>query len=153
MQLSSNFTLEELLHSTEADAKGFTEQYSPAQDVVGNLNTLAQQVLQPLRDKLGKPLNISSGYRCTGVNTAIGGVHNSQHLFGQAADTEVPDMTIEDWFKWVLASGIEFDQLIQEFDHWVHISYNAGHNRHQVFRAVMNEQGHAVYIPLHVSNG
>jgi len=151
MQLSANFTLDELLRSNEADAKGINEQYTPPQEVVGNLDTLARLVLQPLRDKLGKPLNVSSGYRCTRVNTAIGGVHNSQHLFGQAADTEVPGMTIEDWFKWVLESGIEFDQLIQEFNQWVHISYNEGHNRHEVFRAVMNGQGHAVYIPVNVS--
>ena len=151
MQLSANFTLEELLHSGDADAKGFSEQYSPPQDVVTNLNALTQHVLQPLRDKLGKPLSISSGYRCTRVNTAIGGVHNSQHLFGQAADTEVPDMTVEDWFKWVLASGVEFDQLIQEFDRWVHISFNAGHNRHEVYRAITNDEGHTVYAAVNVS--
>lgn len=147
-QLSENFTLEELLHSSEADARGFVEQYSPPVEVTDNLQLLVKKVLQPLRDKSGKPLNVSSGYRCINVNSSIGGVHNSQHLYGQAADTEVPGMTTEDWFKWVLASGVEFDQLIQEFDRWVHISYNAGNNRHEVFRAVMNEQGHAVYIPV-----
>ena len=148
MQLSSDFSLIELLHSNEADAKGFVEQYDPAPVVLDNLHLLVNYVLQPLRSKLGKSLIISSGYRCSRLNAVIGGVHNSQHLCGQAADTEVPGMTTEDWFKWILASGIEFDQLIQEFDRWVHISYYAGYNRNEVFRAVINEHGHTVYVPL-----
>ena len=56
-------------------------------------------------------------------------------------------MTTEEWFQWVLASGIEFDQLIQEFNNWVHISYNEGHNRREIFRATMVD-GKAVYTPV-----
>ena len=92
-------------------------------------------------------MQISSGYRCERANTAIGGVDSSQHCKGQAADTCCPSMTVENWYQFVKKSGIEFDQLIQEFDRWVHVSYTAvGKNRKQCLRAIKVD-GQTKYIP------
>ena len=96
-----------------------------------NMLNLIFYVLQPLRDKLGKPIIITSGYRCPRLNQAVGGVKNSQHLEGKAVDIVVNGMTISALITFIVHSGIEFDQLINE-KNWVHISFNKNHNRHQV---------------------
>jgi len=91
-------------------------------------------VMQPLRDKLGKPIIISSGYRCYELNQKVGGVATSQHIMGQACDFTVPGMTVQQVFDFVQKSGIEYDQLIHE-GNWVHISFVRGKNRRQAFKA------------------
>jgi len=129
MNLSEHFTLEEMLHSGEADRLHYAEQYDPPVQVITNLKALCEQVLEPLRAsisaQLGKdtPIRITSGYRCPRLNSAIGGAHNSQHILGQAADTHVDGMPIEDWYRFIKTHGVVFDQLIQEFGRWAHISY------------------------------
>ena len=86
MQLTKNFTLEELVHSDTANAKGIDN--TPTQEIIDNLKELAENVLQPIRDKWGKPLTVNSGYRCKELNKAVGGVSTSQHQKGKAADIE-----------------------------------------------------------------
>jgi hypothetical protein len=86
-QLSKNFTLWELVRSQKAVELGVTEeQYNPDKKTLDNLKYLCETVLQPLRDRLGVPLVISSGYRCEDVNTDVKGAPFSQHRLGQAAD-------------------------------------------------------------------
>lgn len=89
-QLSRNFTLKELLRSTaERDAGLKLEQENPAAEVIGNLEYLAAEALQPTRDGIGAPLQITSGYRCAVVNKLVGGSATSQHCVGEAADCEL----------------------------------------------------------------
>lgn len=148
MNLTKNFYLDEMLASQSAVRLGFDEQFSPDQTIIDNLRALCENVLQPLRDGLQRAILTSSGYRCPRVNQAIGGAKTSQHLFGMAADINVGHLTTEQLYQRIKNSGLVFDQLIQEFDRWVHVSYNPNiaANRRQCLRAV-KENGVTRYIP------
>lgn len=127
-----NFSINELCCSDTAKKYGIKN--IPSISECDNLLNLIFYVLQPLRDKLGKPVIINSGYRCKALNYKVGGVANSQHLIGQAADIRVNGCTPSRLIDFIKTSGIEYDQLINEFDRWVHISYNKNHNRKQCFK-------------------
>ena len=136
MQLTKNFTLEELVHSDTADAKGIDN--TPTQEIIDNLKELAENVLQPIRDKWGKPLIINSGYRCKELNKAIGGVSTSQHQRGQAADIEAGTNDDNKELFYMISDMIEdkeiiVDQLLDEARYsWIHVSYNKDKNRNQI---------------------
>lgn len=144
MQLTNNFTLAELCKSQTALRKGI-DNLPKDPDTVAKMQTLAEEVLQPVRDKFG-PTVINSGYRCKKLNTAIGGSKKSQHCFGEAADIEVPTISNRDLAEWI-KNNLDFDQLILEFYNgkdpssgWVHVSYkNKDDNRKQVL--TINKQG------------
>lgn len=104
--------------------------------VIQNWFNLVTCCLQPVRNYIGKPMIESSGYRCPKLNSHpdIGGALNSQHLTGQALDFTVPGMTPDQVVEKIKGSGVEYDQLINEYDRWVHISFNKGHNRKQCFK-------------------
>ena len=128
MQLSKNFSLEELTKSQTAVRLGIDNQ--PSIPVTNNLRNLVSSVLQPLRDKLGMLVSVSSGYRSTALNKAIGGSPASDHCFGYAADIEVPGMSTKELFLFI-KRNFKFKQLILEFHNenvassgWVHVSYN-----------------------------
>lgn len=127
-----NFTITELVKSDTAEKNGISN--TPDINSLDNLLELIFYVLQPLRDKLGKPITITSGFRSAKVNQLVGGVGNSQHLYGQAADMVVSGMTPAQLVEFVKKSGIEFDQLINEYDQWTHISFSKSHNRKQVLK-------------------
>ena len=135
-QISKSFVLEEFTKSDTAKAKGIVNAIGQAEVV--NLCALVHQVLQPLRDAMGHQVKIGSGYRCPRLNAAVGGVKNSQHMTGEAADLCIDgDMQKgKRWFEWIKAN-CNFDQLIWEHNakgtYWVHVSYRAnGNNRKQV---------------------
>jgi zinc D-Ala-D-Ala carboxypeptidase len=144
MQLTNNFTLAELCKSQTALRKGI-DNLPKDPDTVAKMQTLAEEILQPVRDKFG-PTVINSGYRCKKLNTAIGGSKKSQHCFGEAADIEVPTISNRDLAEWI-KNNLDFDQLILEFYNgkdpssgWVHVSYkNKDDNRKQVL--TINKQG------------
>jgi hypothetical protein len=144
MNISQNFTLEELLRSETDSRKNVAEQWTPSDAVKDNLKKLCDNVLEPLRSFVGKPLIITSGYRCKRVNKLVGGSPTSQHTEGKAADFHVSGMTVESLFKFIINLDLEFDQIIQEFDAWVHISFNAGKNRNEILRAT-KKGGKTVY--------
>ena len=77
-------------------------------------------------------MTITSGYRCSEVNKLVGGVATSQHCKGQAVDFTVSGYTPAQLVERIQFSGIEFYQLINEYDSWVHISYVKGNNRGDV---------------------
>ena len=136
MKISKNFTLEELTASATAKAKGISN--NPGQTDLVNLCGLVHNVLQPLRNWWGKEVKIGSGYRSLALNRAVGGVSNSQHMKGEAADLCI-DGDIQkgkSWFQYI-KQHCEFDQLIWEHNakgtYWVHVSYRCdGKNRKQV---------------------
>jgi len=119
MKLTPNFTLEELTHSETAIRLGLDN--TPSKDVEANLVRLAR-MLEDVRKVLGRPIMVNSAYRSQEVNKAIGSKPTSQHCIGCAADIKVPGLTPDNIVKEILKTNIEFDQLIREFDSWVHIS-------------------------------
>ena len=122
-----NFTISELCVSNKARELGIKNIPTDAQ-TMNNLFYLITECLQPLRDKLKKPVIVTSGYRCPQVNKAVGGVANSQHMTGQAADIHVNGMRPQQLIDFIVKSGIVWDELINEYDSWVHISYAKGKN-------------------------
>ena len=140
MRLTRNFTYEELRHSDVAERMGINNSTRTKEEesvVIENLKALCMEVLQPLRDFLGKPVVISSGYRCAELNKAVGGVRNSQHMKGEAADIHVENTEHLLKIMHFIMDETDFDQVIWERNRagtqWVHVSYKReGVNRHQV---------------------
>jgi len=131
MKLSENFTLAEL---TDTDT-GLPN--NPSQDEIRNLKLLVQKVLQPVRDKFGV-INVTSGFRSPGVNSAVGGSATSDHVHGRAADIQCEDMATV--FKYI-RKNLPFKQLIWEFGtdaqpKWIHIAYDANNNKGEVLKAI-----------------
>ncbi len=137
--VTMHFTIEELYASATAKAKGIDNKPNVQQMI--NLVYLAAYVLEPLRVAMGEPIKISSGFRSERLNKAVGGVSNSQHLKGQAADLCIDgDMKKgRKWFDYI-KNHLPFDQLIWERNaktgaYWVHVSYvhpDFGRNRRQI---------------------
>lgn len=127
--MNLNFSISELVKSDIAIKSGIDN--TPNIEQIDNLLNLIFYCLQPIRDKLKKPMIITSGFRNTKVNFLAGGTARSQHLEGKAADFHVNGMTPAQVIDFIVKSNIEYDQLINEYNKWVHISFNKGKNRKQ----------------------
>lgn len=127
-----NFTISELINSDTANRLKINNM--PDINSLDCMFDLICDCLQPIRDKIKKPMIINSGYRCWQLNKAIGGVENSQHNKGQAVDFYIKEMSISDIIDFIVKSGVPYDQLINEHNAWVHISYRKGNNRRQVLK-------------------
>lgn len=127
-----NFKISELIYSETAVKNNINNM--PDINSLDNLLNLIYYCLQPARELLGAPIIITSGYRNPLVNRLVGGVNSSQHTKGQAADFTVSGITPSQIISIIKTSKIEFDQLINEYDKWVHISYNKGKNRREVLK-------------------
>ena len=93
-----------------------------------NVKALVSEVLDPVREKLGMPIVVNSGYRCEKHNKDVGGVRNSQHLRGEAADIHCSD---NERLKQLIIENGKFDQLIT-YPTFLHVSYKrTGGIRHQ----------------------
>ena len=139
MNLSNHFTLEELIDSESARTLNIDN--TPSPDEIENLRALCVNVLEPIRVEFDRPVVINSGFRCARLNIAIGGVSSgqktSQHVLGQAADIVIPGIPVQLLFDRIKNGNFVkgFDQLIQEFNRWVHVSFAAGRNRNQALMA------------------
>ena len=136
MKLSKNFSLEEMCRSNTASVRGLPN--VPNAEQVKNLQQLCENVLQPLRNHLGKPVVINSGFRSQAVNMAVGGAKNSQHMKGEAADIKCKDYPYaKKIYAWIM-DNLEFDQVILERKGkavWVHVSFRTnGRNRQQALQ-------------------
>jgi uncharacterized protein YcbK (DUF882 family) len=120
MNLSQNFTLEELIRS-DAAARGGWEN-TPNEQEIENLKRLAA-LLQDVKAAVGgKPVMINSGFRNKQTNDAVNSKDSSQHRLGCAADLRVPGMTPRKVVEACIEAQVPFDQIILEFDAWTHIS-------------------------------
>ena len=130
MKLTENFSLQEMCR-TMHHVKNV-----PTPNAIKNLQALCKNVLQPLREYLGEPVVINSGYRCPKLNDLVGGVSNSQHMKGEAADIRCSSyLYAKKIYTWIM-DNCEFDQVILENKagktYWVHVSYCLnGKNRNQ----------------------
>ena len=122
MKLSEHFSLIEFTRSQTASRHGIDN--TPNEEQIENLKTLAKG-LEDVRTKLGgNPINISSGFRCEALNDRLGSKRTSRHILGLAADFTCDRYgDVDDVFSVLADSSIEFDQLILEYDAWIHISF------------------------------
>ena len=117
MSLSEHFTLEELTHTDHRELSN-----EPNESETENLKRLAAFLEQVKTVLGGKPVMVNSAFRSKAVNDAVGSKDTSQHRIGCAADIRVPGMTPDEVVKTIITSGLEYDQIIREFDRWTHIS-------------------------------
>ena len=148
MKLSKNFSLQELTKSDTAIRKSIDN--TPSDEILSNLTSLCNMVLQKVRDSHGV-VTVTSGYRSPELNKAIGGSTTSDHCKGCAADFEVPGLDNKQLALWII-DNLTFKQLILEFyedgqpnSGWVHCSFEEGNNNNQVLRAV-KEGKKTVYL-------
>lgn len=129
------FTIEELCNSETAKKKGIKN--IPNKEQKNNLILLVDNILDPLREAYGKPIIVTSGFRSSELNSAIGGAKSSQHMLGQAADIRTVEDTKEEnkkLFNLIKELDLPFDQLIDEYNfNWVHVSYS-NRNRKQILK-------------------
>lgn len=129
------FTIKEMCKSSVAANKCIDN--TPTQEIIDNLNGLIDNVLDPLREWYGMPIHIESGYRCPELNKAVGGVSNSFHTMGCAADIDMGEkddnQPIFDYIK----NNLPFTELGWEGNgRWVHVAYIKGReNEKEVFYA------------------
>lgn len=131
MNLTPNFTLQELIASQTAARRGIDNK--PSIQELRNLTRLAE-TLEQVRTLVGRPVIVSSGYRSSALNKAIGGSTTSAHMRGLAADFACNGITPVDLARRIAGSDIEFDQLIYEGT-WVHLGLSAGKPRREVLTA------------------
>lgn len=150
MQLTKNFSLSELVKSQTATRLDIDN--TPSSEVIDNLRTLAENILQPIRDYYETSVRVSSGYRSPELNAAIGGSRTSDHTRGRAADIEISGVANADLAKHIV-DNYEFTQVILEFytpgipdSGWVHVSYDPNNLKCQALTAV-KENGRTVYKP------
>ena len=135
MQLSKNFSLEEMERSQTAQRMGIKNKAGSGE--IKNLTDLCYNVLEPCRAKFDKPIRISSGYRSEELCVAIGSKKTSQHALGMAVDMEIPSESNLKVALWI-QNNVDFDQLILEYytgeanSGWIHVSFHEGNNRKQV---------------------
>lgn len=131
------FTIEELTRSTTATAKGIDN--TPTLEIKANLERLVGKVLDPLREKYGKPITVNSGYRCPELNKAVGGSKTSDHMNGFSVDITASSKKENAILFQIIKDNFDFDQLIwekgnSEYPDWVHVSYNPNRLRKQVLK-------------------
>lgn len=130
MQLTENFSLEEMSRSSIAKNKGIDN--TPEAAIIDNLKRLCEELLQPIRNKFGKVIKITSGYRGKELNNLVGGSASSQHLKGEAADI-ISCNNKQLWSvicEMIHKGEIKVGQLIDEKNlRWIHISLpDSGHS-------------------------
>lgn len=128
------FTIAELCASSTATAKGIDN--TPTPGITQNLERLVANVLDPLREAWGKPVVVTSGYRCPALNKAVGGAKNSHHMQGMAADISTGNkVDNRRLFQKILDLGLPFTQLIDEKGFsWIHVSYDTSNLKRQVLK-------------------
>lgn len=138
--ISPHFSIAQFEHSEKAIELHMTNNMNSEE--LSNAVLLANTVLENIFNKVAK-FKINSGFRCVALNKAVGGVADSQHCLGEAADLLPITMSLPDFFDAIVASGIPYDQIIFEFGRWVHISYAKNPRKEKLEAKMVN--GKAVY--------
>ncbi|BDU76282.1 D-Ala-D-Ala carboxypeptidase family metallohydrolase [Mesoterricola sediminis] len=117
--LTAHFTLEEMTRSEVASRRGIIN--TPNQDQAENLEYLCMTLLEPIRNMLGCPLHVNSGFRSHVVNLLVGGASNSAHLDGRACDFVPVGMDIRLAFDAIRRSALPYDKVLLECGSWIHV--------------------------------
>lgn len=139
MKVGKHFSLDEFTVTQEGTRRGLDN--TPNAEVIENIKALCEKILDPLREAIGIPIVVTSGYRSPAVNKAVGGSRTSQHVQGMAADIIVPGWTVEHVVEKIRLLGLPVDQVIDEFTSWTHVSYvsplkiRSFRNRHEFLKA------------------
>lgn len=135
--ITKNFSWKEVTRSQTCDKLKINNMPGPMERA--NLQALVVNVMQPLRDAMGRPIRVTSGFRSEECNAKIGGEPTSQHRKGQAIDFQDPSGNLAEMFYYI-KDNLPFDQLIWEKGntiqpHWIHVSYRMdGKNRGEVLK-------------------
>jgi len=119
MQLTEHFSLQEMTVSEIGQRRGLDN--TPNATEIVNLVRIAS-LLEQVRKLINKPIIVNSAFRSKAVNDAVGSRDTSQHRIGCAADIRVPGMTPKEVVEACIKANIPFDQIIEEFGSWTHIS-------------------------------
>ena len=149
MKISKHISYKEAVYS--ATAKRLHLDNTPNDDILCEMEKVANYIFEPLRLYVGGAIKINSFYRSVEVNKAVGGSSRSQHCKGQAIDIDdvYGHKTNAEMFEYI-RENLDFDQMIWEFGDtnnpaWVHISYvSKKENRNRILRAV-RENGKTKY--------
>ncbi len=139
-RLAPHFTLREMCYSQTCVRLGIINRMNQPEVIIARLRTLCQKVLEPLRQACGKVV-VVSGYRSDCVNYVVGGVTNSQHRLGEAADLYTPTKErAREYFDFI-RNNLEFDQLLLERNtktghFWVHVSYTERRPNRQMVKSL-----------------
>lgn len=146
VSLSDNFILSEFTRSQTAARLGKPVTVDLGSPEYANLVTLCKEVLQPLREMLEYPITVTSGYRPAWLNELVGGSDHSAHLEGRAADIVIPNLSPRNLAFALKASDLPFDQVIVEFEQWVHVSIAPiGHEPRRQVLTASRKEGATVY--------
>ena len=150
--ISKHISYGEGVYSTTATRRGIDN--TPDDEQLENMELIAENIFEPLRQYVGGPIKINSFFRCPELNTAIGGSGKSQHCKGQAIDIDdgfgrATNAYMYHWIK----DNLQFDQMIWEFGdddnpNWVHISYvSIDENRNRCLKAY-KDKGKTKYMVI-----
>ena len=141
---SPNFSMDELTHSDTAARHGIDN--TPNDNEKENLYKLAME-MEDVRELLNnKPIYVSSGYRCLALNELLGSKKTSSHIKGLAADFTCRQFGTPNEIVFALInSDIPYDQVILEFDRWVHISFCEDEETPRRQALVINKEGTMLY--------
>ena len=132
--MSKYFTIAELCKSETADHLGINNRVPKA--LLPHLQDLIDNVLDPLREWYGKPIYVNSGYRCEALNKAVGGVANSFHVRGMAADIDVHDTKENRKLFEYIRNNLPFTELGWEGGGaWIHVAYDKDRLDREIFQA------------------
>jgi Uncharacterized protein conserved in bacteria len=150
--ISKHISYKEGVYSTTALRRGIDN--TPNDEQLTSMETIAEEIFEPLRTYVGGPIKINSFFRSPELNTAIGGSRTSQHCKGQAMDIDdtYGKMTNAEMYHWI-KDNLDFDQMIWEFGdddnpNWVHISYvSPEDNRNRCLKAY-KDNGKTKYMVI-----
>lgn len=143
MKLTEHFSLEEFSCSTTA--KRLKIENKIPDHLMANIQFTANK-LELVRKVLAHPIIITSGYRCSALNTQVGGSPTSAHTKGLAVDFHCAYGNPKQICQRLITAGIEFDKIIQEYNQWVHIEFSHSNQRRRVVTAV-KQNGKTIYLP------
>jgi|TARA_Y100001963_G_scaffold44056_1_gene61814 zinc D-Ala-D-Ala carboxypeptidase len=150
--ISKHISYKEGVRSNTATRLGIDN--TPNNEQLDNMETVAEEVFEPLRAYVGGPIKINSFFRCPELNKAIGGSSKSQHCKGQAMDIDdtFGRMTNAEMYHFI-KEHLDFDQMIWEFGDddnpdWVHVSYVSPENNRNRCLKAYRENGKTKYMVI-----